>query len=434
MLNRSWIFIGIMTVAAVCYAIYRDANLITNPSGDLRNRIVGARLQKDGHIPYMYKWQSGDEMKYFDSEGDYSSEINAITATPFFHTLLYPLTGFKIIDIFRIWAAFQYIMLFCLGFICWRFACTTVQRRIVIVTCILLIFTEAWMNSIVSGQLYLMIPLLYGCFLFCVWKNNSFYSIIAGLFAVSLVLVRPNTLFIFLPFLVFIKGTTLRQICLFLIVPALFMLYILGSEHQRDLWISYKATVVAHTKSHQRDKHEIPKMLQDQTDLDHNTSTARRIFYSENGNFFVLVKKLTGIKLSATFLMLATFIVVALLLALFLKTSSNNHRSLYICGIFGACLYMIADLFSPIHRHQYYTVQWFFPLLLAAALYQKRWTAIYIILAIGLFLNIINTPLIKMEHTLGEYMWLVALLILAFVYNATTLGKSIRHLNQPIAL
>lgn len=78
---------------------------------------------------------------------------------------------------------------------------------------------------------------------------------------------------------------------------------------------------------------------------------------------------------------------------------------------------MINDLFSPIHRYQYYTVQWFCVLLLAAAGYQRQYQAIYVALATGLLLNIINTPYLKMEHTMGEYIWLLALLLLVFRYK-----------------
>lgn len=422
MFDKLWIVICLIAVTVVGYAINRDMNLIEHPVGDLRNRVAGARLQKDGYIPYIYEWQNGDEKKYFDSEGDYSSVINEITATPFFHILLYPLVNFSIVNIFRIWTAFQYVMLLCMGFICWKFAQTSLQKKLVIITCILLFFTEAWMNSVVSGQLYLLIPFLLGTFLFCLWKNKAFYAFIAGLCAISLVLVRPNAAFVFLPFLFLLRITNFRQLGLFMIAPAMFTLYILGNEHQRNLWIEYKIIVSAHAKAHQINGPELQKIIKGQDNTDKNKANVRggRVFYSENGNFFVLVRNITGIKLSVAFLILTTFIFIGVLLFLFLKSDACNSRSIYIYCIFGACLYMISDLLSPIHRHQYYTVQWFLSLLLAAALYRKRLSGIYVILTTGLFLNIVNTTLIKMEHTLGEYLWLVALLILVFKYNSNT--------------
>jgi len=84
-------------------------------------------------------------------------------------------------------------------------------------------------------------------------------------------------------------------------------------------------------------------------------------------------------------------------------------------AIFGFCLYMIADLFSPIYRHQYYTVQWIFPLLLAAVNWspqRKRW---YGVLLIGLLLSIIHLPFVKMGNTIGEYLILLALLAISLL-------------------
>ncbi|MGN6435594.1 MAG: glycosyltransferase 87 family protein [Agriterribacter sp.] len=380
---------------------------------------MGARFQKDGYIPYDYKWKKGDERKYFDSEGDYSVEINGITATPFLHMLLYPLTGFSIKSIFKIWTAFQYIMLLCMGIICYRFAYTSVQRKLVVVGCVLFLFTEAWVNAIATGQLYLLIPFLFGCFLFCLLQKNGFYSFAMGLLAISLVLIRPNAIFIFLPFLWLLKTAKNRQVVFFVIAPGLLILWIVLDQQQRNLWLSYKSAVSTHVKMHQG---EGPQRI-DNVPFEHqeNTNDARlsddRIFYSENGNLFVVVKRIIGVKLSTSFLVVATFAVIIILCAAFMKNRFDDGYLLYIYGIFGTCLYMISDLLSPIHRHQYYTVQWFFALLLSAAIFRKEFKAIYICLGIGLLLNIINTPLIKMEHTIGEYLWLIALLFLSYMYK-----------------
>jgi hypothetical protein len=86
-------------------------------------------------------------------------------------------------------------------------------------------------------------------------------------------------------------------------------------------------------------------------------------------------------------------------------------------AIFGFCLFMIADLFSPIYRHQYYTVQWILPLMLAASvfsLWRKGW---YALLLTALLLNCIHLPFIKMGNTIGEYLFLFVLLALVLTYG-----------------
>jgi hypothetical protein len=81
-----------------------------------------------------------------------------------------------------------------------------------------------------------------------------------------------------------------------------------------------------------------------------------------------------------------------------------------VTAIFGFCLYMISDFLSPILRAQYYGVQWAFPLLLLAAFYDKRLWIVYLLLLVGLLLNITNTPYLKMRHTIGELIILFTLL------------------------
>jgi hypothetical protein len=79
----------------------------------------------------------------------------------------------------------------------------------------------------------------------------------------------------------------------------------------------------------------------------------------------------------------------------------------------GFCLFMLSDLFSPVYRHQYYAVQWMFPVMLAAALYQPTRIKIYAAIAVGVLLNILNAAAIPMEHTAGEYIMLVAFIVLS---------------------
>jgi len=51
---RKIIFIAtlVLAVCSACWCIYRDIQIEKQYTGDLRNRIVGARLQIDGIPPY----------------------------------------------------------------------------------------------------------------------------------------------------------------------------------------------------------------------------------------------------------------------------------------------------------------------------------------------------------------------------------------------
>jgi len=83
-------------------------------------------------------------------------------------------------------------------------------------------------------------------------------------------------------------------------------------------------------------------------------------------------------------------------------------------------IYMITDLFSPIHRFLYYGVQWLFPLLIIASDFNKRYKWIYSGLAIGLLLNSLNIASIPMIQSLGEYIIFFFVLIYTFNYKPQT--------------
>ena len=101
---------------------------------------------------------------------------------------------------------------------------------------------------------------------------------------------------------------------------------------------------------------------------------------------------------------IAGFTIIVFLSLYFFTRRKYDTLSLPNIALLAFCLYMISDFSSPIWRHQYYTVQWLFPLLVAATVYKPANKWLYGGLLFGLLLNIINTDYIKMEHTIGEYL------------------------------
>ena len=79
-------------------------------------------------------------------------------------------------------------------------------------------------------------------------------------------------------------------------------------------------------------------------------------------------------------------------------------------AVFAFCLYMILDLFSPIYRIQYYSVQWLFPLLLIATSWESRQWKPVAVSAVYLLLTIIHLPYGVKQNTLEEYVLLAFLL------------------------
>ena len=419
------LFIGILSI---CWSVYRDIQIEKLYPGDLRNRIVGARLQKDGKMPYFYKWKPADGLRYYDPQNFDTLKVSTSTASPFFHQLLYPIADMQQRTISRLWVFLQYVLLFIMTGMALMLATTAIQKVAVFVISISFLFTEAWINLIAPGQLYLLIPFLaLACYFFLRQPANIAAALPAGLFAVSLVLIRPNTGLLFLPF-IFIAGRySLRYKIAFFVPVVLLLGYIVGNEHQRALWTEYGESLSEQIKLHQdlgpatQQNEKDPGFVSwegwNRAEIEAEAAKSSYVNYSENGNFFVLARELFGIHLSTAFLSITSFSLIFMLLLLFYFFCRKSGFHIYNIAILGFCLYMTSDLFSPVYRHQYYTVQWFFPLLLAAAGYVKDYKWIYGAIAAGIILNITNLPFIKMEHTIGEYIIFAALLLLAFVYN-----------------
>ena len=102
---------GIFLLVILSHSVIRDFHIEKQYTVDLRNRVVGARLQKDGRLPYNYYFQPADGLRYFDFQNlntDSSGASNA-TASPFFHQLLYPICDLPQGTISKIWLLLQYI-------------------------------------------------------------------------------------------------------------------------------------------------------------------------------------------------------------------------------------------------------------------------------------------------------------------------------------
>lgn len=136
----------------------------------------------------------------------------------------------------------------------------------------------------------------------------------------------------------------------------------------------------------------------------------------DHGNVFHLYEVVFKRRMPVPVLTAICLGLIGLLFLLFyFRHRPFTQLSLETTAFFGACLYMISDLFSPVYRYQYPGVQWLFPLLLAAAVCKgKQRVACWFLLA-GILLCILHVPLIRMRNTTGEFLFLAVLLTLSFM-------------------
>jgi Glycosyltransferase family 87 len=420
----TWISIILGGTILFAWSLYRDINAERQYAGDLRNRVVGARIQKDGLSPYFYKWKKGDGIRYYDPNNFDSFKVANITASPFFHHALQPVADLPQSRFSVFWLLIEYLAFLLLLGLGIMICSSPLQRRLVLATAALFLLTEGWKMHIANGQNYIFIPLLAMAFYYTASKKQHWIAALtAGSCAVLLVLIKPNALLFFIPF-VFLLRQYNRRCLIALSVPMLLAAgWILSSPAEIFLWKEYRANISQQVKVHQQEQPD--KQLNDSNPLfdpwEGISATAIKKeaelhpqhIFSENGNVFVAARQLFHLTIGTRSLVLASLLSILLVLGLFLFRHGLGAINFPAAAFAGFSLYMISDLFSPVYRHQYYAVQWLFPLLLAAALYNESNKKTALLLSAGLLLNIVNLAFVPMEHSIGEYIMLLAIIVLS---------------------
>jgi len=425
MKKNSWhlVLMAILCGCTLTWSLSRDIQINKQCGFDLRNRVVGARLQMDGIPPYFYKWKPEHGLRYYDPLRYDTTYANAITATPFFHHLLYPIANLPQKKILGIWLGVQYGLLICCMLIAFSFTKNIQQCRAVAFTGMILLFTTPWLNLILYGQIYMVFPFLCLLFIFFFRKQNNFvYSFLSGLIAISLVLSRPTMILFLLPFLLLINKYSIKQLFFFFSPILILSGYFILNKKERSFWLDYQKGMSAHAKDHLSADHIERNKNFKTINYAHweGMDTEARIKEQAN-NPVILKKEFAGVKalatnlfnkkLSGTTLTVSFVIITGLLITIFVsKRRKDPFIDTTTVFLFGFCLYMISDFFSPIIRTPYYAVQWISPLLLCASFYEKRNKLFHILLIVALLLNALDIEQIKMRHTLGEAIILGCLL------------------------
>jgi hypothetical protein len=420
------IFLFILFITSLAWCIYRDIQIEKQYPGDLRNRILGARLQMDGISPYYYRWQPGDSIRYYDPEGIYTRKFSNVTTTPFFHQLLYPIANLSQRSISKLWLLFQYLALAIMTVLA-LVASNFARKRSVIITSLLFLYTYAWTTQVDVGQMYLFISFIaFLLFFFLSRKHSAFNAAIAGILAAALILIKPTTIVFFIPFILLLHQFSRKYILTAGISFLLVLLLAFGSHHSRMYWTDYRHAMKDHISMHQGEPTErittapIPRIKEwEGWNMDEVEKEATRFHYKyngEHGNVFVIANSVFHSKLPVTALaLLCGGFIIALFILYYLKYRKTAALNLYTAALLGFCFYMATDLLSPVHRFLYNTSQLIFPLLLIAALHPVRIPRIYLaLLFLSFLLNTITIQLLPMQASIGEYLAYATILVILF--------------------
>jgi hypothetical protein len=431
-----WLLLLTSVLVVLGYSIYRDTRYEKAYCGDLRGRVTGARMIKDGRSPYFYKWRAGDGFRYYDPQNFDSWLPSHMTSTPVLYRMLSPLADWPEAKISRWWLGIEYLILAAITLFALLRARMPTQQQAVLLVLALVLLTNGWKQHVANGQSYLFVGLFAMLFLvFWRKKDNPVWAIAAGAAAVCLVGIRFNTVLFFVPFLPMIPRYPRRWLLAFCIVPVLFIGWTLSSPHERHLWKDYFNNIKEATKINRDVAPIVANTPDPRYRLWEGIDSVKTTWYmahlpapiySENANFFVIVRHVLHRELSVPVMgWMAVSLILVLAGLFFLRRSPPDGQDIPKAAILGTCLFMIADLFSPIYRHQYYTVQWILPLMLAATIFSPANARWYWLLLAGLLLNCIHLPFLKMGNTIGEYTILASLLALSLLSTHTA---KVRHM------
>lgn len=418
----TYIFLLLAAIAIAC-CIYRDTRLEQQHPGDLRNRVVGARLQKDGISPYFYGWDSTKSFRYYDPTGyDFMAASN-ITASPFFHQLLCPIADIPQRSFSRIWLIIQYLSWASMLGIAICLVSSRRQRLLITAVAVLFLFTRFWTDTVFKGQNYFFIGWFCFVFIALLYKSASRRSLfLAGIVAAILILLRPTLAFFLLPFLFLWKQWPLKNRLAGIAGGLLMLALALGSSQSRYYWQQYLTALSEHVKLHQQLQPDPGQKASFNHHLDYEgwkmdetDNVARAYPYKASGessNVFVWYKQVFHQRMPVNWMMTGSLVIIALLLLFYYRRVVLPHGFTVVqAGLLGICLYMISDYFSPIHRFTYNGMPWL-AALLVIGWYHRLPYAIYGLVLAALLLLSVPWRIIPMQHSIGEYLLLLATLII----------------------
>lgn len=430
-----------VSVASFSWCVYRDIQIEKQYPGDLRNRVVGSRMQMDGRSPYFYHFQNDKNLRYYDWNNNILGEhISNVTATPFFHQLISPVANLSQKTISKIWLFSEYLTLVLMAMMAISFSADGRQKMAILITGLLFLYSYAWTNHISVGQMYIFIAaeaMLY--FYLLGLSKKILHGGLAGIVAAAIVLTRPTAIVFILSFVLVANQYSRRYLLTmgtaFLVTFALAF----GTQKSRFFWNDYRHAMVEHVNFHRgvnpNPAHHDSLIIFPQLE-GWNRATALEAasfkWYrnnSANGNVFVFLYHGLGFTTPVWLLGAMCIAFIVTLCALYFKLhgmpwhgglfqSPTGAIDLYAASLLGFICYMATDLFSPIHRFHYNAMQWIFPLLLAAS----RWSAasgkLYGGIAItGLVLNSLPWVMFPMQQCIGEYIIMAAMIGFLLTYK-----------------
>ena len=426
-LSKVLLIVGLLSLAL--YGIYRTDIVQRNVEWkDMRNRVVGARLMKDGIAPYYHHWHPGDSLKYvmdLDIDTSHYRRTSACTASPFFHRAFIPIAGFDESTIERGFFIFFY-MLFA-AMVC-AMLYKSKQIIITLLFAVAFIFSDGWVMHIVVGQYYF----IFGCLFFAIacllMKNKHF---LAGLLLAFLVLLRPNAVLFGVPFL-FVILPYKRCFAGFALGILAYGLFAMSSPFEQKNWKEYSSSIKYYSQLHLDFLDKKTVKLEDASyNIDslvppvfegsnlkalaiQHTSTPETQYFREQYNFYLAYKVI--FKKAPSMLILNALLaggILFIMTVLFLKKRRDwNSFPLPSLLFSGLLMYELSCFFAGVTSFPYQMTQWFAGIALMVIFYKKIPKVLFVLAFGAMVGNIVFMPVILGRHLFTESLYLLTLFLI----------------------
>jgi hypothetical protein len=163
--------------------------------GELKRRIVGARLLNTNKSPYQYNWQKGDSLAYFVSNMEHPVSGNGLTVTPGTLYLLNPLSKLSYDKIRFVWSFIQLALFFGTVMLIIKSGkkTITIKEQIqILIVALLFYVSPLWLMNIEKGQIYILYAFIFSLMHYLYNKSeNKLAQFSLGLLLIFAVWLRP---------------------------------------------------------------------------------------------------------------------------------------------------------------------------------------------------------------------------------------------------
>ncbi len=392
-------------------------HILLGGGGDLRNRIVGARVIREGVDPYFFHWESGQSEALLDTRMSQSSLVSRLTVTPSVLLFHLPLAHWWFGKIILNWFVVEWIaLLSCVASLI-AFRVNTQDKKLVFIEGMIMASSYFWLTHTFTGQLYIVYgALISGALLFVSQRNSGLRLI--GFFTVGVVAALRFPYVVFLIPLFFYN----KKACVVAVVGLVATISLTTSVLGLSVWKNYFSSMniyattpllseaVAHSEQ-RTDNVRYPHVIEGLTFLN---SFTHPLEYETS--IKGVVQKSTGVLLPPKVLYSFGFIFAVWFVRQIAKRKQAVQKSVRYSFLLASLLMIGVEFFLPAARYSYYDVQFLLPIGLLTLLDKNT---IHRAQIIGALLMAAYLPYFLPSNTL----FLTYGIFLLLLHHALALGK-----------